>query len=93
MLGNTGFLTGMEWNVSTATTEVRVGIRNNATIPGGNQDFFWAGQTRVYLEFVPMLPSNDTFEALTNSDGLQFTHQVWPGIVTEEQVTSGAQSS
>ena len=92
-IGNTAFLSGIEVQVGTASTEVRVSIRNNATLPGGAQDYFWAGQTQVFVEFLALTPSNSSFEALDGYEGINFVHSVWPGVVTEDDVKSGVLAS
>jgi hypothetical protein len=90
MLGNTAFLEGVRVQVGTQHTDIQVVIRNNATIPGGTRDYFWAGQTRVFVELLPLLPSSTTFEAFPGFGGLEFTHKVWPAQVSEASAVSGA---
>lgn len=88
-IGNTAFVSSIVVQVGVASTEVRVSIRNNATLPGGAQDYFWAGQTQVFVEFLALSPSNSTFEALPGYEGIDFVHSVWPGVVTEDDLTAG----
>lgn len=90
MLGNTAFLEGIRVQVGTQHTDIQVIIRNNATIPGGTRNYFWAGQTRVFVELLPLQPSNATFEAFPGFGGLDFTHKVWPTQMSEAPAVSGA---
>jgi hypothetical protein len=89
MVGNTAFLEAVRWQSGTVFTSVTVEIKSNATLPGGLTNYFWAGQTSVFVEFLALVPGNTTFEPLADFGGIDFVHQVWPAQVTEAQVAAG----
>ena len=90
MLGNTAFLTDVTDAVDSRATTITVTIRNDATISGGARDYFWPGQTRVFVELLPLMPGNLTFAALPDFEGVQWTHQVWPlEVLTEARLQAG----
>lgn len=91
MIGNTAFLTGIEYTAGPAATDLRIGIRNNVTLPAGDAVAFWAGRTRVFLELLPLSPVNGTFEAMEVED-LEYAHKVWdtPRHLVDEGSDPGA---
>lgn len=93
MLGNTAFLSDVTYTVGIETTSIDVTIRNDATIAGGARNYFWSGQTRVFVELLPLVPGNLTFAALQSFGTIDWTHSVWPiELLTETAVAAGAVS-
>ena len=84
MLGNTAFLTDVTEAVDSQATTITVTIRNDASIVGGTRDYFWSGQTQVFVELLPLVPGNITFAAMPNFEGIQWLHRAWPlDVLTE----------
>lgn len=96
-VGNMAFVTGVRYErlgagfEANATeisnvTSVVISIASNATLPGGDEVGFWPGNLRVFVELLPMAPSNTEVRALTLADGLTFMHSVWGQALTQGQV-------
>lgn len=94
MLGNTAFLSSVAiGEIGATTTELVLTVRNHVTVPGGSQarwNRFQATATQLFVEVLPLVPTDKKFERLDDADDVLFAHKVWPPKTSAAAFASGA---
>lgn len=94
MLGNTAFLSGATvGEIDSDVTELVLTIRNDVILPDGTQRRFLTSATQVYVELLPLTPSDTVFERLADAEDMEFAHDVWPPKLTVASYAAGMSQS